>query len=40
MWLFQKKPEKKMLSESIADTTAPADVTQVLSLVNLAGRYN
>ena len=32
--------EEKMLSESIADTTTPAEVARVLSLIDLAGRYN
>ncbi len=29
-----------MQSESIADTTAPAEVARISSLIDLAGRYN
>ncbi len=38
--ISKKARKEEMLSESIADTTVPAEVARVLSHVNLAGRYN
>ncbi len=38
--ILEKAREDKMLSESIADTTAPAEVGRVSSPVDLVGRYN
>ena len=38
--ILEKAREKKMLLESIANTTAPAKVAQLLSLIDLARRYN
>ena len=38
--ISQKASEKEMLSETIADTTAPAKVAHVSSPVDLAERYN
>ena len=38
--ISQKARKKEMLSKSIANTTAPAKIAQVLSLVDLAERYN
>ncbi len=39
--ILEKAREEEMLSlEGIADTTAPAEVTRVSSLVDLTGRYN
>ena len=35
----EKTREKERLSESIADTTAPAEVARVSSPVDLAGKY-
>ncbi len=38
--ISEKAREDKMLSESIADTIAPAEVPRVSSPVDLVGRYN
>ena len=38
--ILKKAQEEKILSEGIADITAPMKIDQVLSLVDLAGRYN
>ncbi len=38
--ISEKAREDEMLSESITDTTAPAEVARVSSLVDLVGRYN
>ncbi len=38
--ISEKVREEKTLLEGIADTTAPTEVSQVLSPVDLAGRYN
>ncbi len=38
--ISEKAREEEMLSKGIADTTAPAEVAQVLSLVDLTKRYN
>ena len=40
MIISEKAKEEKILSESIADTTAPAKMAQVLSLVDFAEKYN
>ena len=40
MIISEKAKKKETLSEEITDTTAPAKVVWVLSLVDLAGRYN
>ena len=40
MIILEKAREEEMLSEGIADMTAPAEMAQVLSPVDLAGRYN
>ncbi len=37
---FRESQEKKMLLEGIVDTTMPAEVAGVSSLINLVGRYN
>ena len=39
MIIKEKARKKEMLSESIAITTKPAEVTQVLSLVDLTEKY-
>ena len=39
MIIEEKVSEKKKLSEGIVDATALAEVTQVLSLVDLAEKY-
>ena len=38
--ILEKAKEEKMLSKSIADTTVQAEMAQVLSPVDLVGRYN
>ena len=38
--ISEKAREEEILSESIADTTTPAELARVLSFVDLAGRYN
>ncbi len=38
--ISKKTWEEEILSESIADTTAPAEMAQILSPIDLAGRYN
>ena len=38
--ILKKARKKEMLLEGIADMTAPAKIARVLSLVDLAGRYN
>ncbi len=38
--ISEKIREEEMLSESIADTTTPAEVARVSSPIDLAGRYN
>ena len=40
MIILEKAREKKMLSESTANTTVSAEVAWVLSPINFAGRYN
>ncbi len=40
MIVLEKAREDKILSESIADMTVPAEVARVTSPVNLIGRYN
>ena len=39
MIIEEKAREKKRLSESIADTTTSAEMTQALCFVELAGKY-
>ena len=39
MIIEEKARKKERLSESIADITAPAEVTQALSPINIAGKY-
>ena len=38
--ILEKTREEEMLSKNIANTTTPAEVAQVSSLVDLTGRYN
>ena len=38
--ISKKTKEKGMMSENIADMTAPAEVAEILSLDDLAERYN
>ncbi len=38
--ISEKVRKDKMLSGGIADTTAPVEVSQALSPVDLVGRYN
>ena len=40
MIILEKAREEEMLSESIIDTTTPAEVAPVLSPVELVERYN
>ena len=40
MIISKKVRREEMLSKSIVNTTAPAKVAQVLSLVDFARRYN
>ena len=38
--ISEKARKEEILSESIANMTAPAEMAQVLSLIDFAGRYN
>ena len=40
MIISEKAREEEMLSKGIADTTVPAEVAQLLSLLDFARRYN
>ena len=38
--ISKKARKEEIVSEGIVETTAPVEIARVLSIVNLAGRYN